>query len=206
MRQQIDLKEIGRKINKAKDNDGFIEIAISSLLITFALLSNWNDPNKLISKDLRFLLSLAPLIVGLYSLHLGRKHITNVRLGIAESRANLARIFSIEFLIRMVVFIVAITIIQKSSGFIKNITASLLILILSWLYAYYSQIKKYYIYGLIMVIPLLYFSLSKGYPRTSIYNLLSFLIPASIFIIIGLVRLKRFMAKYPKPELRDINA
>ncbi|MCP4581793.1 MAG: hypothetical protein GY839_09245 [candidate division Zixibacteria bacterium] len=209
MESKLDLKEIESKVKRAGDNDGLLEIWIGFVLISLVLLFRFFD-----TFYFRNLLILPiPIIVGAIIKYLGKKYVTEPRLGIVKQRIKYKSFRShfISFLCFAGVYVPLRLLFHNffvsHREWSWHIYAAIIV-VGSFVVAYRMRLKRYCFYGLIFAAPFLSLGITQQANILSINKFLPFFISSGIFIIIGLIMLKRFITKYPKqsPEVTDDRA
>ena len=215
MTEDINLKEIERKAYLSYYQDGFWEIFMGLFLIGSSISSLLSDNDLARILNTVFTVLLIPFLV----FALGKKYITIPRMGMVKfgpkrkaKRNKLAVVTSIVVIPSTVLLVLAI--LHKIPVALVNwlntpygspLAFGLLVLIIFYVGAYFSDFKRLYIYGAMFAISMFFSELSYIYNRSLLWHFLPFAICGGIFLAVGLIYLKKFVNKYPEPEPGDIN-
>lgn len=216
MVQKISLKQAERKVFRATFQDGLWDIFIGCFVLQFAVA-------PLLSSKLGDFWSSA-VFIPFWALVFGvvwlvRKSVVVPRLGSVNfgpaRKTQLTKFFVVMVVINLVAFIMGIFFAMRfdvSSGLLYMATFGFIVLALSSVAAYFLELPRLFIYGLLFVLSLVigewlfaqFKVVNHGFPIT-------FGLTAGIIIVTGMVRFMRLLQKYPIPtgeptseEQRDV--
>ena len=207
MSQEINLKEVERKVFRATFQDGLVEILLGCVVLMFAIAPFLSPYLGDFWSSAVFL----PFWAGAFCITwVVRRQVVRPRVGVVEfgawRRARLLR-FNLAMLVAGVVALI-LGILSALSfgsvpGWMHTARFSLIMLISFCATAYFLEFPALYLYGvLIALAPLigevLYVNLDvphHGYP-------ISFGLTAGLLLLVGLVKLVKLLRSYPRPDDR----
>lgn len=216
MVQKISLKQAERKVFRTTFQDGLWDIFIGCFVLQFAVA-------PLLSSKLGDFWSSA-VFIPFWTLVFGvvwlvRKSVVVPRLGSVNlgpaRKTQLTKFFVVMVVINLVAFIMGIFFAMRfdvSSGLLYMATFGFIVLALSSVAAYFLELPRLFIYGLLFVLSLVigewlfaqFKVANHGFPIT-------FGLTTGIIIVTGMVRFMRLLQKYPIPtgeptseEQRDV--
>lgn len=205
MNNNINLKEIEKKVFSSTYQDGFFDLLIGILLISMGFSPILEKAYPL--ADWWIAILTAPFIVAFV---LVKKFITMPRMGMVKfSEKRRAKIkksvgillaFLLLGIIASIVFslgIIPYNWLSKRVQIPSIIWATASIIGFS-LAAYSLNMKRYYLYGILFAIPFPFYIFLKYNPKFSHLSLIMFFISGVIILIIGTIVLVRFLRKYPQ--------
>jgi len=204
MSEQISMRETERKVFKTTFDDGLWDILLGCYFLGFVIAlylsptlgDFWSSAVTIPILGLTFL--------GIYLI---RKYIVNPRIGIVKfgrvRKTKLARFTIVMLVINAIAFILGIIAAMNFGivpGQVYSIIFGMIILICFSFAAYFLDISRFYIYGLLVgLAPLVGEWLwSHGYANHHGFPI-TFGIMASIMILIGLVIFIRILRNNPIP-------
>ncbi|MFB3894735.1 MAG: hypothetical protein ACE14V_00375 [bacterium] len=207
MHSQIDLKALKQKVYREINQDGLSELFIGIFFICFASIrinAGVNQPSY--SYTIGFIASLL-LLIFIFSFKYIREHFTYPRIGYADQEGKLSWSYIFLFVIPVAVYPTLINLMYRHGVNIWIIEMCLrwspvffgLLLVLYFQDKMYKSGNKLYsLFAIISVISGLVLSIIKF-----TYNILGIIffwyIMGGLFFFYGLVKLIRFIYKYPRP-------
>ena len=198
--QNLNLKDIEKKIWKLNFEDGITDITIALFLIISTICQ--------IFDEYRFSLYLLYMIPVTFSI-VAKKQITAPRIGLIEyNQERNKKRHSLSFSITIFIFIIVAATVTGNLNPLQPLTPLFIgftIITICGIIAFVLNYKRMYLYGLII-------TLSFAISEFSIYQIgnissgaFAWLISAIIILSIGIYYLSEFVNKYPKPNLGEFH-
>ncbi|MFB0516739.1 MAG: hypothetical protein ACETWG_09080 [Candidatus Neomarinimicrobiota bacterium] len=211
----IDLEALERGVWQSTFQDGLWDLFIGVFALGFAVTPLIND---VLHSDFWSTFSYLPVNLGaLLLLFLGKRYITAPRIGRVRYRSARRRRLTALSLINVVIFLIggvvgAIAAVggRSSMTAIHPYFFGLVILAVFSLCAYLLNVQRFYIYGILLVTPLLIGEASflKGWKVIAFHHgfPVTFGLSALIIITTGITLLVRFIEATPVPVEEPIDA
>jgi len=206
MTQNIDLKEIEKKVWTSYFEDGIWDIFLGLLILGMGLAPLLED----IGMGLSEYWIISTMLPAMIFLFVGKKYIAIPRMGVVKfgpkRKAKLKKMQAILFIVLILGLIIGILV--ATSIISPELAKGISIPILVWigvfiigfsLAAYLLDFNRLYLYGVLYAIPHPARMMLKHTDFAGI-SLSIFFVSAAVMVAIGMVLLIRFLRKYPLPE------
>lgn len=205
MPQKISLKQVERKVFRTTFQHGLWDVFIGCVVLQFSIA-------PLLSSKLGDFLSSAVFLpfwaLVFVVILLVKKYIVRPRIGLVTFGPYRKKKLS-----KLVILMVAVNLIALilgayfalhfwvSAGWIYMFFLGLVVLFLSTIAAYFLNLTRYFIYGLLFLLSLLIGEWSFVQFRLAHHGFpITFGVTAGIIILTGLIHFFRFMRNYPLPR------
>lgn len=216
MSQNLDLKQIERKVYTSFHQDGLIDLFLGFIMLV-SILSSMLDASGV--SDTARIAIYAPLMVvlGPVLYMLGKKYISFPRMGYVKpgsKQKRKRRIIIFAIITAVLVTLVILTLIlAKKSGdtppppgkFWSSLIMTLIIISIFSIIALVTMTPRFYLLGIIVGMSEPLYVLSQYYIDTKYVGFVAYGIPAIFLLLIGIIVLKRFIKKYPLPNADELN-
>jgi hypothetical protein len=196
MTTPLDLEQIEKKTWASFYEDGFSDIGVGFIMLSLAFLFCYGTAFS------------ASLFIGMLVPPIGRRFITYPRMGRVKLRSMRPwrRRKGFIWIFCLVIAFAFLFIVVPDPPYlgIPSIVAGLIMgiafLVFFGAFAYYSEQRRMYAYGLLMGISMV-LTKSMDNPADQIILYAS----CVLMVLIGLVMTARFLRKYPKPAIEDMD-
>jgi hypothetical protein len=212
MENKINLKSIEKKAYRFTFSDGIYDTAYGVLLISFAIAPILRELIYL--GYIFFLVIPAPLII-----ILGKKYITNPRIGIVRFNQKRRKIqkkimLASSILIPISILLVTLTFLgifpgnigSMLDGYAIPLGAGIFALTLLSIIAYLIDFPHFYIYAIAIGLGIPLAEILQNTIGPPLDNLLTFGLPGILLFFYGMFTLIRFIQKNPMPQEEITNA
>ncbi len=202
MTHKIDLKELELKLRKSIHLDGLLEMAFGFLLLVSMLSSTLSEIGVSdavrISIYLPLMVSGSPLII-----ILGKKYITNPRLGLVKFRPPEIR-RGMAF-IALVVFSAFLLFAGMTLKSLMPLFIFIFIMAAFSMIAFFLDFPRMYLVGLLFALTEPIYVLCRDHTDITHVGAIAYGIPGTIILMVGVISLRNFMREYslPSPEASD---
>ncbi|MFX1378593.1 MAG: hypothetical protein ACFFA4_05830 [Promethearchaeota archaeon] len=202
---KIDLKEIEKKTWKSTLEDGLLDIYFGMLVLSIGIGITLGD---LLPEPFDSLLPIILIIIGLVLFLLGKKFITQPRLGVVKfgfrqksRKLKIIIVLSINSVILLILFILRLVNPALRSifpGYIEGLIIGLLFITAPLSFAaYFLQYTRLYFIAILVGLSfflseLFFFIIPEPFDALTAFGIVS-----CIIIFIGVVSLVKFIRKYP---------
>ncbi|UCC21254.1 MAG: hypothetical protein JSV62_08250 [Promethearchaeota archaeon] len=204
----IDLKEIEKKTWRSTLEDGLLDIYFGILVLSIGLGMTLGD---LLPEPFESLLPIIIMIIGLIFFLLGKKFITQPRLGIVKfgfrqknRKLKTVLVLSINSIILLILFIIRLVNPDLRLIFpvyIEGLIIGLLFITIPLCFAaYFLQYTKLYFIAILVGLSFFLSDLLSIVIQEPFDALVAFSITSSIIIILGILSLVKFIRKYQIPK------
>jgi len=204
----IDLKEIEKKTWRSTLEDGLLDIYFGMLVLSIGLGITLGD---LLPEPFDSLLPIILMIIGLIFFLLGKKFITQPRLGIVKfgfrqktRKLKTAIVLSINSIILLILFIIRLVNPDLRLIFpiyIEGLIIGLLFITVPLCFAaYFLQYTRLYFIAILVGLSFFLSDLLSIVIQEPFDALVAFSITSSIIIILGILSLVKFIRKYQIPK------
>jgi hypothetical protein len=204
MAQKISLKQAERKVFRTAFQHGLWDVFIGCVVLQFAIA-------PLLSRSLGDFWSSAVFLpfwaLVFVAILLVRNYIVRPRIGLVKfgpyRKRKLTKLVAVMLVVNIIAFILATFLALNymvSSGWIHMLLLGLIVLLLSTIAAYYLNLTRYFIYGLLFLFSLLIGEWSYVRFRLAHHGFpITFGITSGIIIFTGLIHFFRFLRSCPLP-------
>jgi hypothetical protein len=208
--QNIDLKQLERKVWTSFFEDGIWDIYLGLLLFAMGIGAIISDIG--ISHTVTMIIYVLIVGTAFLFLLLGKRYITRPRIGHVDfgpkgkARKRKTRIvFTISVLVGLIAFVVAV--LSAKGSLSQSLRTDLLLpaiwvgnmIIVFSLAAYFLHFNRLYLIGVMFAIAVPLDILLTALTRQDL-TFLAFALPAMVILIMGSIVLSRFLRRYPPPE------
>jgi hypothetical protein len=206
--EKIDLKEIEKKTWRSTLEDGLLDIYFGVLVLSIGIGITLGD---LLPEPFDSLLPIFLMIIGLILFLLGKKFITQPRLGVVKfgfkqksRKMKTVIVLSINAIILLIAYIIRLinpALWSVFPVFIHGLITGLLFITVPLCFAaYFLQHPRLYFIAVLVGLSFFLSDLFSIFLVEPFDALTAFGITSFVIIFIGILSLIKFIRKYPKPK------
>ncbi len=193
------LKMTERRAYRSYYNDGVFDVFFGFVFMVFAWMPIAVEVG-VPTVHLYLVLVLATPVAWLV-----RRHVTIPRIGLVEfAEKRRAKKWMLAASSMMVLFLILPLIIASGSG-VNELVVVPIIALLVCLAGYFLDYPRMYIYGALLVYGIVQARFLVGFAGSPLHSLISLGIPGMGIMIYGIALLYKFLVRYPKPGVGNVD-
>jgi hypothetical protein len=209
MVSDINLKDLEKKAWMSTYEDGFVDIIIGMLLVTFAIMP---FVDELIGRWYILIIVPIPILFAVLLIHFGKRNITAPRIGFAKfgAKRKAAQKISVKLsVVSLIVLVVLVSLTALSqfdaigvriSGFKVPLAIAVGVVALMSVKARLLGLPRLAIYGFVIGFGVLAVEVLRDIVGRPWHNLIAWGIPGLCILFYGIRLLVRFTHTYPLPS------
>jgi hypothetical protein len=206
--ENINLKEIEKKTWRSTLEDGLLDIYFGLLVLSIGMGITLDD---ILPEPFNAIITIIFMIIGLIFFLLGKKYITQHRLGVVKlglktksRKLKTILVLIINSIILLIIYVIRVVnpdLRLIFPGYLDGLITGLLFITIPLCFAaYFLQYPRLYFIALLVGISFFLSDLLSILIPQPFDALLAFVITSSAVILMGIVSLIKFIQKYPIPK------
>lgn len=203
--ENIDLKEIEKKTWRSTLEDGLLDIYFGLLVLSIGMGITLDD---LLPEPFNAIITIIFMIIGLIFFLLGKKYITQPRLGVVKlglktksRKIKTIIVLSINSIILLIIFIIRFVNPELRliiPGYLDGLITGLLFITVPLCFAaYFLQYPRLYFIAIMVGLSFFLSDIFSIFILEPFDALIAFVLTSSAVILMGIISLIKFIQKYP---------